>query len=212
MAQDPRSLLLEGRATGPLDVIKGINDIRQGGLYGISRSIQPVMEARAIRPWELVLEGIRPWGRRNGQAAVLAEFGMVAVGLAAGLPKGSVLVVDRIRAEPTAAGPLLFVSTRAVMEATLATAVTTVPLDGRLGLSTDPAVEILAGSDPANQGTQLAKLDLTVPGAQWDYPITVGYQKDGLAGASDLFVVVEGSVVNQLITVEFAGKVIVPRS
>lgn len=208
--------MLEGRATGVLEVIKSINDIRQGGLYGIARFIQPVMEARGIRPWELQPEGIRMFGRRLGQAAVPGEFSGCAIGLAAGQPKNTLLVITRIRCRAGAANSAAVrISTRAVIEATYATAFTSVPRDGRLGLQTDPAISMLAGSDPAPQGVDVTELNEDVAATKGDYtdPIVIAYLKDGAAGAADLYVNVEGTVVNQsLIGVEFAGMVISPRS
>jgi hypothetical protein len=207
--------LLEGRATGLLEVIKQLFDIRQGGLYGVGRSIQPVMEARAIRPWEYVLEGIRPFGRRTSVGAIPGEFSGVAIGVAASQPRGTLVVITRVRCRAGAANSAgVRISTRSVMEATYATAVTTAPLDGRIGTQTDPAVEIITGSDPALQGPDVSELNDDVAGTKGDYitPIVLAYQREQ-AGATDLFVNVQGTVVNQpLVGVEFSGLVIVPRA
>jgi len=207
-----RNRLLEGRATGPIEVVKAVHDVRQGGFYGIATHIQPMTEARAIRPWEDFNENIRRFFCAINVAAVPAEISAAYISLSDSAAPGTIICFDRALGYPTGASlATLRTPARAAARATYATSILNVvlPADTRWGLNVDQQLEAFSGSDPGAIGGQIgfsyvAGNIVTV----FQQPIIIGVPK---GGNDPLALVISGTVANQSITCEFYGRVITPR-
>lgn len=205
----PTGQLLTQYDTGTIQVIKDLFDIRQGGASGVVPNFQPVAEARAIRPWELYAESIVAWGFRVNAAAVAGEFSGVGIAMPPSAPPGWLIIVTKIRSEPSgAATSFVLQSTQAANAATYALNGSNRYRDTRWGISQavpQEHVEVRAGSDAAVFGTALT--NLRNPSDIWEGFHVLG--RDPLGNNPALNI--QSNVVLQTITVEVEGLVVVPR-
>jgi len=187
------------RAFGLPDVVRRLFRLSESAPSELNDTIQAIVEARAIRPWELFDEGIISFQLLRTQPAVVAEFSLIGL-TGFNNPGQWLVVVEEIRAiianqdVRLSAVPVVF-NAGVVVRPRL--------LDARFGSATVDAPPIFSsGSNAALPGTQV---DIVVPAVSptrvMRYVIPVGLPYPG--GTNIL--VVSSQAVNTLIATVFRG-------
>jgi len=197
---------------GTNELVKSVLDVRDNGLTDTDTKVQPVVEVRALRPWEDFDEGIVRFGSRFVVGAIAAEFSAIAFGppevggLSQASPKGTIICIDRIFTRARAVGCLV---PRATVVGTYTETSPIVSVrDTRWGpggaIAPNQDLKIFVGSDPVGFAAVSQTGD--------DFEAATQYDNIGIVlGGKDTAWVVQGTVVNTQLEISFSGRIWRPK-
>lgn len=167
----------------------------------VSRLIQPVAEARAIRYWEEFHEGIRRWGVLVSQGLVAGESSYVAV--RPPVTAGRIVTIDRVQGNTTF---VVGIATDSVITATLAATTAARYADARVAYNNAGAeVDVVSGTDAAQIEDDFALLPAN--GVFAEFPIILTRRQ---LGDNPVGLVLRAATVATALTASIMGRIIDP--